>query len=382
MKTKILAIDIGTGTQDILLFDARLDLENALQLVMPSPTMVIRRRIQAATQSGNGILLDGVTMGGGPCAWAAEDHLKAGYRVFATPEAAKTFNDDLTAVAEMGIQIVAPDEALRLPASVQRITLSDVDLPALERAFAAFDVQLDDLAAVALAVFDHGAAPPDISDRQFRFDYLDQRIRADNRLETFAFLSGDIPPIMTRLQSAALSAAALQTPLVVMDTAPAAVLGATFDPAVRVLPQALIANVGNFHTLAFKLGQQGIEGVFEHHTGLINRARLEGLLEALANGTLMHTDVFNDHGHGALVYSGAPLDLRGTPGSLVVCGPRRSMLRGSQFQPYFAVPFGDMMLTGCYGLLAGTAARLPELHDLIWYALRSDGAAGRPPWEI
>ena len=34
-------------------------------------------------------------MGGGPCQWAAQAHPRAGLPVFATPDAARTFNDDL-----------------------------------------------------------------------------------------------------------------------------------------------------------------------------------------------------------------------------------------------------------------------------------------------
>ena len=121
--------------------------------------------------------------------------------------------------------------------------------------------------AVAVAVFDHGAAPPEVSDRQFRFDYLDEHIRARNRSIRLRFQAGEIPTIMTRLQAVADSAEGFEAPLVVMDTAPAAVLGATFDPRVRARERVMIANVGNFHTLAFRLGPGGIEGVFEHHTG-------------------------------------------------------------------------------------------------------------------
>jgi uncharacterized protein (DUF1786 family) len=374
---KILAVDVGTGTQDILLFDTRLDVENAYKLVLPAPTMIVRRRIQQATREGSPVLLTGVTMGGGPCAWAAEDHLRAGYPVYATSQAARTFNDDLEAVAEMGVRLVSPEEAVRLPGDVQRIELRDLDLPAIFTALAAFGVDTGDLSAVAAAVFDHGAAPPEISDRQFRFDYLDQRIRAENRLSAFAYRSTDIPPIMTRLQAVADSAGNLDCPLVVMDTAPAAVLGATFDPRVRQQPRLVIANVGNFHTLAFRLGETGIEGVFEHHTGLIDPPRLEALIAALADGSLTHADVFDDHGHGALIYARAPLDL--LPGWLVVTGPRRAMLRDSAMQPYFAVPYGDMMIAGCFGLLAAAADLLPDLREPIQSALSQP--TSRPPWE-
>jgi len=385
---KILTVDVGTGTQDIFLYDSRLDLENGLKLVVPSTTMIVHRRLQEATRQGQPVLLDGVTMGGGPSQWAAEAHLKAGLPIYATPQAARSFNDELEAVQAMGIQVVGEEEAARLPVDVLRLELRDFDFPAIERALAQFGVRLDDLAAVAVAVFDHGNSPPGYSDRQFRFDYLDERIRAENRLSAFAYRAEEIPPIMTRLdavmQSARSNGGALlqSTPLVVMDTAPAAVLGATFDPRVAARARKLITNVGNFHTLAFRLGPDGIEGVFEHHTGLLDLPHLEALLRALADGSLKHADVFGDHGHGALVYDPTPLPLGRDGEGVVVTGPRRSLMRASSLQPYFAVPFGDMMIAGCFGLLAAVADVLPELAGPIRASLLGRGGSGTPPWEV
>jgi len=380
---KILAVDIGTGTQDILLLDTRLDVENSLKLILPSPTMIVRRRIQQATQRRQALLLSGVMMGGGPCQWAAQDHLRAGLPVFATPDAARTFNDDLAAVASMGVKLVSGDEAARLPGEVQRIVMRDFDFNAIRRALEEFGVHLDGLAAVGVAVFDHGDAPPDESDRRFRFDYLDERIRAENRLSAFAYPAERIPVIMTRLRAVASSADGLPAPLVVMDTAPAAVLGATYDPLVNHGERCLVANVGNFHTLAFRLGPGGIEGVFEHHTGEIDRTRLEGFLASLAHGSLTNAEVFDSMGHGALVYNQNPFSLEnsGPPPRLVVTGPRRSLLAGSRLHPYFAVPFGDMMTAGCIGLLSAAADCLPELREPVGAALRP-ASGGIPPWEI
>ncbi len=379
---KILAIDVGTGTQDILLFDPSLDVENSFKLVAPSPTMIVRERIQQATRARRPLLLHGVMMGGGPCAWAVEDHLKAGLPVYATPAAAQTLNDDLAAVAQMGVTLVADDEASRGSLDAERVEMRDFDFRVIRQSLELYGVGLEDLAAVAVAVFDHGAAPPDISDRQFRFDYLDKRIRAENRLSAFAYRSDEIPAIMTRLQAVARSAQDVDAPLVVMDTAPAAVLGATFDPSVMHSQRTLIANVGNFHTLAFRLGPAGIEGVFEHHTGLIDKAKLEELLRSLADGSLTHAEVFGDMGHGALVYGNNPLDLDADDARLVVTGPRRSLMIGSSLRPYFAAPFGDMMIAGCFGLLAATADVLPQYRETIEAALRDGAGRGTPPWEI
>ncbi|HLE13840.1 MAG TPA: DUF1786 domain-containing protein [Anaerolineales bacterium] len=379
---QVLTVDVGTGTQDIFLYDSRLDLENGLKLVVPSPTMIIRRRLQEATLRGEPVLLSGVIMGGGPNHWAAEDHVRAGLPLYATPEAARSFNDDLEALREMGIQVVGEDEASRIRTPVQRIELRDFDFPAIAAALQEFGVDLRKVDAVAVAVFDHGDSPPGYSDRQFRFDYLDQRIREENRLSAFAYRREEVPAIMTRLQAVVRSAVDVDLPLVVMDTAPAAVLGATYDPRVNARDRVLIANVGNFHTLAFRMGAGGIEGVFEHHTGLIDLPKLEVLLQALAAGSLQHADVFEDHGHGALIYESRPLILDGEDFGVAVTGPRRSLMRNSSLRPYFAVPFGDMMIAGCFGLLAAVADLLPDFGEPIRNSLQGVGGSGTPPWEV
>jgi uncharacterized protein (DUF1786 family) len=360
---KILAIDIGTGTQDILLYDTDKEPENALKMVMPSPTAWLSQQIRQATQTSEPLLLTGVTMGGGPCGWAARDHLKAGHVLYATPDAARTFNDDLDEVAAMGVQIVSDEETAGLR-GVRRLAMRDLDYAALTRAFEAFGVDLNDADVLALAVFDHGAAPPGVSDRQFRFEYLAQRIHAGAGLAGFAFARDQIPPSMTRLQAVALSAPN-DRPVLAMDTAPAAVLGALEDPRVRQQAHAIVANVGNLHTLAFHLKDGAIAGLFEHHTGLLNQAKLEGLLAQLAAGTLSHKDLFADHGHGALILDPAPSPLE----FVSVTGPRRSLMVGSALRPYLAVPHGDMMMAGCWGLVRACAQVFPWTAPAIQQAL-------------
>ena len=375
---QILTVDVGTGTQDIYLFQSGMAPENGFKLIMPSPTMMIRRRIREATARGDDLLLVGVTMGGGPSTWAAEDHVRSGHKIYATPEAARTFNDDLELVrSEMGIEVVSQDEAARL--NLPRIELRDFDFHAIASAFDALGADISPQ-AVAVAVFDHGAAPPGISDRQFRFDFIEARIRSHRQLSGFAYLAADIPPFMTRMRSVVDSSAELDCPLVLMDTAPAAILGATLDPKVGSLERSLIANVGNFHTLAFRLGPAGIEAVFEHHTGLINPRRLDDLLTALAESTLEHDDVFAENGHGALIIDPVPLPLHDADFGVAVTGPRQSMLRDSRLRPYFAVPYGDMMLSGCFGLLSACADLLPEMGERIYPALDGENSSVAP-WD-
>lgn len=379
---RLLTIDIGTGTQDIFLYDSRLDIENGYKLVLPSPTMMMNRRLKAATERREHVLLTGYLMGGGPSQWAARDHVRAGGLLFATPDAARTFNDDLDYVQrEMGVRVVSEDEARALTGDLVRLELKDFDYPLLAKTFADYGVTLD-VQAVAVCVFDHGDAPPGYSDRQFRFDYLDALVKKANRLSAFAHRAEDVPASMTRLQAVVRSARAqgVDVPLLVMDTAPAAVLGATLDPLVAEVARsergALVANLGNFHCLAFRLSVAGIGGLFEHHTGEVTREKLDRLLGALADSTLRHADVFDDMGHGALVYHSARMV---EPVFLAVTGPRRSLMRGSQRRPYFAVPYGDMMIAGCFGLLAGLAETYPEFAEPIRRSLAQAGGAA--PWE-
>jgi uncharacterized protein (DUF1786 family) len=113
--------------------------------------------------------------------------------------------------------------------------------------------------------------------------------------------------------------------------------------------------------------------LFEHHTGFLSREKLEGLLAQLAAGTLSHEELFADHGHGALVIGSDP-EFGAEPSPLdfvAVTGPRRGLLAGSELQPYLAVPYGDMMMAGCWGLVRACAQILP------WSAEEIETALGR-----
>jgi uncharacterized protein (DUF1786 family) len=367
---RILVVDVGTGTQDILLFDSSQPIENCVQLVMPSPTVLAAERTRRATERHEPIILTGVTAGGGPSMWAVEAHLRAGLAVHATPLAAQSFDDDLDRIRAMGIHLVDEAEAARLDGAT-RIELRDFYYEPILAALGAFGVE-PRLDAVAVAVFDHGAAPPGESDRKFRFRYLAEtleRDRATDGLAAFAHRREAIPPSMTRMASVARTVPP-ELPLVVMDTGPAAALGALEDRRVRAEDPLLVVNVGNFHCLAFHFEAGRVVGLFEHHTGELTPAELVDYLDRLGRGVLTSQEVFEDMGHGAIVWPRRG----GRPGFCAVTGPRRAMLRQTDPEPYFAVPHGDMMLAGCFGLLRACVSRMPDWADEIVPVL-DDGAA-------
>ena len=385
-RLRVLAVDIGTGTQDILLFESDRTIENCYQLILPSPTVIVAEKIKRATAAGEALLLTGRTMGGGPSAWAARDHALAGLPTFATPDAARTLDDDLPAVEALGIQIVDDaDTARRLAPGKTHLThveLRDFDAHALRATLATFGVD-PAVDVVAVAAFDHGAAPPGYSDRRFRFDYIRRAVATRPEPVAFAYQHADLPADLTRLAAVAADAAdygagGAAPAVVVMDTGSAAVAGALDDPTVRGADETLIANVGNFPTLAFHLRGGRILGLFEHHTGELTRPKLEDYLRQLAAGTISNDDVFADSGHGALLVEGAtsgepPHRADGRLPLLAVTGPRRELLRGSALGPYEAVPHGDMMLAGCFGLLRAVAACQPTTAPAI------EGVLGPPP---
>jgi hypothetical protein len=98
-------------------------------------------------------------------------------------------------------------------------------------------------------------------------------------------------------------------------------------------------------------------------------------------------------GHGALLYPGQPLSLGDGDYDVVVTGPRRGIFEnrqvgghrpersGSPLRPYFAAPFGDMMLAGCFGLLATTAEVVAPLADGIHAGMEGSGAHTPAPWD-
>jgi uncharacterized protein (DUF1786 family) len=360
---RILALDVGTGTQDILLLDTAGPVENSVKLVMPSPTTIAAGRIRRATAAGRPVVLTGTNQGGGPCHWALEDHIRAGLPAFATPEAATTFDDDLDNVQRLGVRLVSDDEAMRTDGD--RVRLRDLDLDAIRRALAAFDVD-SDFHALAVGCLDHGAAPPGYSDRLFRFDHLRRVVEKTDDLRAFAYLPHELPEYLTRAR-AMTACIDLEAPTIFLDTGPAAALGALQDPAVGSSSEQVVLNLGNMHALAFHLRRERIVSLYEHHTGEMTTDQIESFTERLVRGDLRQEDVFDTKGHG--VHYVDPAAARADLPAVAVTGPRRGRIRHSRLKPYFAAPHGDMMISGCFGMVRAFAYRFPQHAEEIHHTL-------------
>ena len=349
---RLLAIDIGGFTQDILIFDSSQTIENCFKMVLPSPTTILARRIQAATKARRAIFFTGVNMGGGPSKRALAEHLRAGGKAYATIGAAATFDDNIDEVAKLGVIIVPAGENISTK-NTEIIETRDLDLPKIERALETFGIEAD-FDGIAVAVFDHGAAPPGTSDRKFRFQHLEQVVNTKNELTAFAYLATEIPHHLTRMKAVAQSITR-HIPILLMDTPVAAALGSLEEDKVASQNHKVLVNVGNFHTLAFHLQGNSILGFFEHHTGKLTRSKTEKLITRMVKGDLSNEEVFNDSGHGCFIIGSsykAPF--------VSITGPRRVLMSGSKLKPYFATPYGDMMRTGCVGLIRAFAHKIEK----------------------
>jgi uncharacterized protein (DUF1786 family) len=142
------------------------------------------------------------------------------------------------------------------------------------------------------------------------------------------------------------------------------VRGALLDPAgARYQGKGLmVINLGNAHTFAALVQGDRLWGIYEHHTGL-PPAKLFDQLVRFQAGALTNDEVFADQGHGCAYAPGYPA---GDPFFFtVITGPQRRLARGWP-GGVLAAPLGDMMLTGCFGLVAAFF----EAHNLDFSFLK------------
>ena len=335
-RGSILAIDIGGGTQDLFIWEPGQAVENAVKLVLPAPTQILARRIAKLSDEGRPLFLQGRLMGGGAINQAVRRHLARGLPVSATPQAALTLSDRLEQVASWGVAITETP-----PPEATPLTLGDVDPEGLGRLLAAFEVPFP--RHFAVAVQDHGFYPQG-SNRRFRFRYWEELL---SRGAVLGDLASRRPPgIFTRMQAVAETLPGV----LLMDTCTAGLRGALLDPQAREhLDSGLtVVNLGNAHTFAALVREDRLWGIYEHHTGLLDQGKLFAQLGRFQSGELTNDEVFADQGHGCAYAPGYPPAAPFT--FTIITGPRRRLARG--WPGVFAAPLGDMMLTGCFGLVA------------------------------
>jgi uncharacterized protein (DUF1786 family) len=333
----ILAIDIGGGTQDILIWDPEERLENCVKLILPSPTRIAAKRIRAVTARKGNLFLEGLVMGGGSVTEAVQEHIRAGLKAYARPEAALTLHDNLDYVQDMGVVLTDLP-----PSDAESVQLGDVNIEEMKSVMARFGVEVPD--RVAVAVQDHGFSPQE-SNRVVRFRELSRFLENGGRLMDRVY---ENPP-QEKTRMWAVKKACPQALL--MDTGTAAIMGALLDDKVAMWRRkgVLIANLGNAHVLAALIVEDRVLALYEHHTHCLNPGVLREHLEKFVRGELSFAEVYDSMGHG-VAYS-PDFGPRFSEALVAVTGPQRAM--ASKIECHRAAPFGDMMLSGCFGLIEG-----------------------------
>jgi len=338
---RVLAIDIGAGTQDILLFDSEKKIENSVSLVLPTPSKIFSERLRKI--EGH-VYISGDTIGGGALARDILQHLKKGYRVVMEEQAAYSIRNDLDQVRSMGIEVgEKPDSD-----DFEELKIREIDLQPLKDFLSRFgeDFRVD---VIAIAVQDHGISPQGVSNRTFRFDNMEAMLRRDNRPETFHYVEGSIPAHFLRMRSAVRAARRdAPAPLLVMDTSFSAILGCVDE----VSGPSLIVNAGNGHTIAALLLDRRIEGLYEHHTHVLTSQKLEQDLRLFLRGELSRKQVFDENGHGVLTLTPFSGEV-----SVIVTGPNRDLFQGTSLKFVYGAPGGNTMMSGPMGLVRAAQFR-------------------------
>jgi uncharacterized protein (DUF1786 family) len=254
-------------------------------------------------------------------------------------EAAASVRDNLDSVRSLGITIDSPPEDF----NGTQLFIKEVDISLLKGFLANFAEDMD-VETVAVAVQDHGVSTEGKSDREFRFDVIARRLREDNAPASFAYWAEEVPPFFTRKTSLVkLLRKEFSGPVLIMDTAFCAVLGCMEE----YQSPSLIVNVGNDHTLCVLLKEGKIDGLLEHHTGMLKPEKLRDLVTRFSRRDITCREVYEDGGHGALYMSNAPFSYE----QIIVTGPNREKMRLTGLPVVFAAPGGNMMLTGPLGLV-------------------------------
>ena len=165
---RILAIDVGTGTQDIMIYNTEKELENSIKLVLPSPHLFISQQIR---ELENDIYFEGEIMGGGKIKKSILEHMEKGYNVVMEPVCAKTIRDDLEQVKSYGIEIA--DESKDY-SDYTKIKMGDINITKLSEFLLGYDLEFD-FDKITIAVQDHGFNE-NMGDRDFRFEKIREKI--------------------------------------------------------------------------------------------------------------------------------------------------------------------------------------------------------------
>lgn len=357
---KLLAIDIGAGTEDLLLVDTDRPIENAIQRVMPSASARFEKLVIRANKD---VFCYGSIIGGHPFIHGLEKIKKVGFQAIFTETAALSLRYDLNAVRSWGFSVISDQspqvDELRSNPEVLSMELADVDFPRLHQFLEECQVNLSEIAVVLLCAQDHGLHAPGEKAREVRFKAYSNSLKKSGKLTSMLYGENEVPKVFPRLASN-LKLIQEHFPTTkgrfVMDSSPAILLGACLEHRNAGQSKTII-NLGNGHTVVATVDETGeVQALCEHHTGQLRKGRLDEFLRAFFAKELTAEQILREGGHGVIYREGFNA---GIPDELLVVGPRRGLMNSSRFPFRFISPLGlSMMMVGPLGMITAYEERM------------------------
>ena len=347
--SRILAIDIGAGTMDLLYYDTKKEIH--YKAVVKSPVLSAGEKAEDVDD----ILVLGTEMGGGSFASVLKKRAQH-TQVIMSNSSSATIHQDTERVRSFGIQVIEDLDAeeLRLSNEYNVLMSRDLEISRLKTIISGFGVDFS-FDIVGICAQDHGFAPEGLSHLDFRHNGFKAILDLDPRPQALLYESGEIPENMHRLQSIANSAASIPSDeIYVMDSGMAAILGAVMDKHARNKDRCIVMDVATSHTVGAALEQGQICGFFEYHTRDITCKKIDLLLRQLADGIIDHKKILSEGGHGAYMRKHFGFD---NTEIIVATGPRRKLLENSTLDIHYGAPLGDNMMTGTTGLVEAIRRR-------------------------
>jgi uncharacterized protein (DUF1786 family) len=348
--SRFLMVDIGAGTMDVLWYDTHTDLH--YKAVVKSP---VRYLAEKAAELPGDLVITGSEMGGGPITQILKQRAKEA-EVVMSASAAATLHHNPETVRSWGIGIVEDQKAVTLcgDKKYSPLVLTDLDLGRLRQIVESFGVPFS-FDAVAICAQDHGVPPTGVSHLDFRHNLFKAHLEGNPQPHVLLYKSDEVPVVMNRLRSIALSAGAIATEeIFVMDSGMAAILGGSMDIRARTRDRIVILDVATSHTVGAAMRGDEIAGFFESHAHDSTLGRLEDLIVALCDGNLEHRRVLAEWGLGAYLRKAVGFQ---AVDIIIATGPKRRLLEPSKLQITFGAPWGDNMMTGTVGLLEALRRR-------------------------
>ncbi len=341
---RVLTVDIGAGTMDVLYCDIRRS--EHFKAVVRSPVASLARQVETAAGK---LLIIGQEMGGGAVSRAVKKRARE-TEVVMSLSASPTIHHDLERVRSAGIRVVE-DEAARAMAREGNhsvIEFGDLPIDRLREIVGGFDIPFS-FDVMGVCAQDHGVPSDGDSHLDHRHRHFRKILEATPFPHALLHRAEEVPSDMSRLRAIAGSAQSLPTEEVyVMDSGMAAILGASMDPRVKRTKNALVLDVATSHTVGAAMQGEELAGFFEYHTEDVTLERLEALLVDLANGDLSHERILSEGGHGA--YTRRSFGFENTD-IILATGPRRALVEPSRLPIELGAPLGDNMMTGTAGIL-------------------------------